>query len=141
MRSIYKMVDESCLQITVVNSVVKFDTLGGYVFLCFLGCVLLGVIISLLIARCILRELEVNLQSFNFIYYQQLIWTYFILLVDMASKQVRLNRSRLFRWKNTCKAISIHIISSNAFVYILYSWHLEFCLLIIVQVSQSTFYN
>ena len=51
--------DGECLSVTVVEKVTKLDTLGGYVFLVFLLCLILGFILGLLLARCILRELEV----------------------------------------------------------------------------------
>lgn len=51
--------DGECLSVTVVEKVTKIDTLGGYVFLVFLFCLILGFILGLLLARCILRELEV----------------------------------------------------------------------------------
>lgn len=50
--------DGECLSVTVVEKVTKIDTLGGYVFLVFLFCLILGFILGLLLARCILRELE-----------------------------------------------------------------------------------
>ena len=52
--------DGECLSVTVVDRVEKLDTLGGYVFLVFLLCLLVGFILGLLLARCILRELEVR---------------------------------------------------------------------------------
>ena len=51
--------DSECLSVTVVEKVTKLNTLGGYVFLVFLLCLLLGFILGMLLARCILRELEV----------------------------------------------------------------------------------
>lgn len=51
--------DGECLSVTVVEKVTKIDTLGGYVFLVFLFCLIVGFILGLLLARCILRELEV----------------------------------------------------------------------------------
>ncbi|XP_073241242.1 uncharacterized protein [Porites lutea] len=50
--------DGECLSVTVVEKVTKIDTLGGYVFLVFLFCLIVGFILGLLLARCILRELE-----------------------------------------------------------------------------------
>lgn len=50
--------DGECLSVTVVDRVTKLDTLGGYVFLVFLVCLIIGFILGLLLARCILRELE-----------------------------------------------------------------------------------
>lgn len=50
--------DGECLSVTVVDRAAKLDTLGGYVFLVFLLCLLVGFILGLLLARCILRELE-----------------------------------------------------------------------------------
>ena len=52
--------DGECLSVTVVDRAAKLDTLGGYVFLVFLLCLLVGFILGLLLARCILRELEVG---------------------------------------------------------------------------------
>lgn len=52
--------DGECLSVTVVDRVAKLDTLGGYVFLAFLLCLLVGFILGLLLARYILRELEVR---------------------------------------------------------------------------------
>ena len=58
--------DGECLSVTVVEKVTKLDTLGGYVFLVFLLCLIVGFILGLLLARYILRELEVfcNFESF-----------------------------------------------------------------------------
>ncbi|KAL9984067.1 hypothetical protein ACROYT_G006323 [Oculina patagonica] len=50
--------DGECLSVTVIDRVTKLDTLGGYVFLVFLLCLVVGFILGLLLARCILRELE-----------------------------------------------------------------------------------
>ena len=52
--------DGECLSVTVVDRTAKLDTLGGYVFLVFLLCLLVGFILGLLLARYILRELEVR---------------------------------------------------------------------------------
>ena len=51
--------DGQCLSVTVVEKVTKLDTLGGYVFLVFLLCLVVGFILGLLLARYVLRELEV----------------------------------------------------------------------------------
>ena len=59
--------DGECLSVTVVDRAAKLDTLGGYVFLVFLLCLLVGFILGLLLARCILRELEVGYKIFCFI--------------------------------------------------------------------------
>ena len=57
--------DGECLSVTVVDRVTKLDTLGGYVFLVFLVCLIIGFILGLLLARCILRELEVKFTCFR----------------------------------------------------------------------------
>lgn len=50
--------DGECLSVTVVERVAKPDTLGGYVFLVFLLCLVVGFILGLLLARYVLRQLE-----------------------------------------------------------------------------------
>ncbi|KAK2572711.1 hypothetical protein P5673_001691 [Acropora cervicornis] len=50
--------DGECLSVTVVERVAKSDTLGGYVFLVFLLCLVVGFILGLLLARYVLRQLE-----------------------------------------------------------------------------------
>ena len=61
----YRNMDGECLSVTVVDRVTKLDTLGGYVFLVFLVCLIIGFILGLLLARCILRELEVKFTCFR----------------------------------------------------------------------------
>ena len=51
--------DGECLSVTVVERIAKPDTLGGYVFLVFLLCLVVGFILGLLLARYVLRQLEV----------------------------------------------------------------------------------
>ncbi|CAH3165688.1 unnamed protein product [Porites evermanni] len=50
--------DGECLSVTVVEKVTKIDTLGGYVFLVFLFCLILGFILGVLLARWIRLELD-----------------------------------------------------------------------------------
>ena len=57
---------DDCIAVTVVDRVTEFNTLGGFVFLVFLACLILGIIFGLLLARCILRELEVCIYLTNY---------------------------------------------------------------------------
>ncbi|XP_048585230.1 trichohyalin-like [Nematostella vectensis] len=49
---------DSCLTVNVIDTIIKYDTLGGLVFLAFLLALIVGFIIGALIMRCIFREIE-----------------------------------------------------------------------------------
>lgn len=54
------MAAKECLQVTIIDTLIEEDTLGGLVFLAFLLALLIGFLFGVLIMRYIFREIEVS---------------------------------------------------------------------------------
>lgn len=54
------MATKECLQVTIVDTLIEEDSLGGLVFLAFLLALLIGYVFGILILRYIFREIEVS---------------------------------------------------------------------------------